>query len=162
MSAVTRKQPSSQMCFICGLQNPIGLQLFFYEHEDGSVSATFTPREEHQGFPGVVHGGIITAMLDESMARASMTRGREQWMMTAKLELRFLKPVPVGERLIVVGRVERLSRVGMSGRSELRLADGTVAAEASGVFMSLPPEQKEALQARLPFWQVVPDEPPGG
>ena len=159
MSAVSRKQPNSQMCFICGLENPIGLKLFFYEHADGSVSARFTPRAEHQGFPGVVHGGIVSAMLDEAMARASMTGGREQWMMTAKLELRFHKPVPVGAPLTVVGRVERMSRIGMTARSEVLLADGTLAAEANGLFTTLPPEQKDALQERLPFWKVVPDEP---
>ena len=153
----TRKQPNSQMCFICGMQNPIGLKIFFYEQADGSVIANFTPKEEHQGYPGVLHGGIITALLDETMGRASMAGEREQWMMTAKLELRFLKPVPVGKPLKVIGRVEKMSRIGMTGRGEIRLADDSVAVEASGLFVTLPSEQKEQLQALLPVWQVVPD-----
>ena len=145
------------MCFICGMQNPIGLKIFFYEQADGSVIANFTPKEEHQGYPGVLHGGIITALLDETMGRASMAGEREQWMMTAKLELRFLKPVPVGKPLKVIGRVEKMSRIGMTGRGEIRLADDSVAVEASGLFVTLPSEQKEQLQALLPVWQVVPD-----
>ncbi|MBI5878411.1 MAG: PaaI family thioesterase [Chloroflexi bacterium] len=162
MSEPVRKQPNSQMCFICGMDNPIGLKAFFYEQSDGSVRVNFTPRPEHQGYPGVLHGGIITALLDETLGRASMTQGREQWMMTAKLELRFLKPVPIGKPLTVIGRVEKLSRVGMTGRGEIRLDDGSVAVEASGLFVTLPPAQKDDLERLLPVWTVVPDEPDAG
>lgn len=159
MSDDIRKQPNSEMCFICGMQNPIGLKAFFYEQSDESVQVRFTPRPEHQGFPGVMHGGLITALLDETLGRASMTRGRMQWMMTAKLELRFLKPVPIGKPLTVIGRAEKMSRVGMTARGEIRLEDGSVAVEASGLFVSLPSDQKEQMEALLPVWKVVPDEP---
>ncbi|MBI1801517.1 MAG: PaaI family thioesterase [Chloroflexi bacterium] len=153
-----RKQPNSQMCFLCGMENPIGLKLSFYEQADGSLLARFTPKPEHQGYPGILHGGIVTALLDETIGRASMTGGREQWMMTAKLEMRFLKRVPIGQPLVVSGRVERLTRRGMSGRGEIRLADGSVAAEATGLYVTLPPEQAADLRAQLRYWQVVPDE----
>jgi len=159
MSDNVRKQPNSEMCFICGMQNPIGLKAFFYEQADDSVQARFTPRPEHQGFPGVMHGGLITALLDETLGRAAMTRGRIQWMMTAKLELRFLKPVPIGKPLTVIGRIEKMSRVGMTARGEIRLADGSVAVEANGLFVSLPADQRGPMEALLPVWKVVPDEP---
>lgn len=152
-----RKQPNSQMCFICGMHNPIGLKAFFYEQADGSVIVRFTPEDEHQGYPGVLHGGIATALLDETIGRASMAAGREQWMMTAKLEMRFLKPVPIGQPLTVVGRIDRLSRHGMTGSGEIRLADETVAVTASGLYVTLPTEQKESLERLLPIWEVVPD-----
>jgi uncharacterized protein (TIGR00369 family) len=152
-----RKQPNSQMCFICGMQNPVGLKAFFYEHADGSIHARFTPHEEHQGYPGVLHGGIATALLDETMGRASLAAGREQWMVTAKLELRFLKAVPVGQPLTVISRIEKRSRHGMTGHGEIRLADDSLAVEATGLFVSLPPGQAESLQSLLPLWQVVPD-----
>jgi uncharacterized protein (TIGR00369 family) len=152
-----RKQPNSQMCFICGMQNPIGLKLFFYELDDGSITAKFTARAEHQGYPGVLHGGIASALLDEIMGRASMAAGREQWMMTAKLELRYTKVVPTGQPLAIIGRIAKLSRHGMTGRGEIRLPDGSVAVEAVGLYVTLPPAQKEALEALLPMWQVVDD-----
>lgn len=152
-----RKQPNSQMCFICGMQNPIGLKIFFYEQEDGSVIANYAPTEEYQGYPGVLHGGIVTALLDETIGRATMSAIGGEFTMTAKLELRFLKPVLIGQPLSVMGRVEKVSRHGLTGSGELRLADGSVAVEASGLFVMLPPQQKEQLQALLPFWQVVPD-----
>jgi uncharacterized protein (TIGR00369 family) len=154
---MTKKQPNSQMCFICGMENPIGLKIFFYEQEDGSLQATFTPRPEHQGYPGVLHGGITTALLDETMGRVSLGAGREQWMMTAKLELRFHHPVPIGQTLTVIGRIEKLSRVGMSARGEIRLADDTLAVEATGLFVTLSQGQIETMREALPFWQVVPD-----
>ncbi len=139
------------------MHNPIGLKIFFYEQEDGSVVVNFTPRAEHQGYPGVLHGGIVTALLDETIGRATMSAIGGQFTMTAKLELRFLKPVPVGKPLTVIGRVEKMSRHGMTGRGELRLVDGSLAVEASGLFVTLPEQQKEALQELLPFWKVVPD-----
>ena len=152
-----RKQPNSQMCFICGMQNPVGLKLFFYEQDDGSITADFTARDEHQGYPGVLHGGIACALLDEIIGRVSLRAGREQWMMTAKLELRYLKVVPTGRPLTIVGRVEKSSRRGMTGRGEIRLPDGTVAVEATGLYVALPPAQREAVQDLLAQWQVVTD-----
>ncbi len=62
-------QPNSRYCFLCGVENPIGLNLRFYEAEDGHVEARFTPKEEHQGYPGVLHGGITSALLDETIGR---------------------------------------------------------------------------------------------
>src|SRR4051812_32846505 len=121
LTMTNRKQPNSQMCFICGMQNPIGLKTFFYEHADGSIHAHFTPREEHQGYPGVLHGGITTALLDETMGRASLTAGREQWMVTAKLELRFLKMIPIGQPLTVISHIKKRSRRGMTSHGEIRL-----------------------------------------
>lgn len=55
-----QKQPSSKMCFVCGRENPIGFRLQFFEDGDGCVYADYTPHEEHQGFPGVMHGGLVT------------------------------------------------------------------------------------------------------
>lgn len=51
-----QKQPSSKMCFVCGRDNHIGLHMHFFADANGCVHAEYTPREEHQGFPGVMHG----------------------------------------------------------------------------------------------------------
>ena len=58
------KQPNSSMCFLCGINNPIGLKLKFYTDGDDQCIAHFRPRPEHQGYPGQLHGGIISALLD--------------------------------------------------------------------------------------------------
>jgi hypothetical protein len=65
------KQPNSRMCFVCGIDNPIGLHLHFYTDDEGRCVARFQPGPEHQGYPGHLHGGIISRLLDQTMGRVS-------------------------------------------------------------------------------------------
>jgi uncharacterized protein (TIGR00369 family) len=123
-----QKQPNSRYCFLCGIENPIGLNLAFYDLDDGTVQVTFTPKEEHQSYPGVLHGGIICALLDETIGRTLVRL--DLWAMTVSMNVRFIKPVPLGEPLTVVGELVNLRSRTMEGRGEIRLADGTVAARA--------------------------------
>jgi len=62
--AIVEKQPNSRMCFLCGIENPISLHLHFYTDGEGRCIARFRPKPEHQGYPGHLHGGIISALLD--------------------------------------------------------------------------------------------------
>ena len=66
-----QRQPNSRMCFVCGMQNPIGLKIIF-EGDGERAWARFTASDEHQGYPGVLHGGITFALLDEVIGRAAM------------------------------------------------------------------------------------------
>jgi uncharacterized protein (TIGR00369 family) len=151
-----QKQPNSRMCFVCGMQNPIGLKAFFYQDEEGRVVAHFTGKEEHQGYPGVMHGGIVTALLDEVIARVAIAQDL-LWGVTAKLEVRFRRPVPLGQSLTLVGEMTRLRSRTLEAHGEIRLEDGTVAAEAEGVYIRLPQEEIERVEEELGFWKVVPD-----
>jgi acyl-coenzyme A thioesterase PaaI-like protein len=63
--SIMEKQPNSRMCFVCGIDNPIGLKLRFYTDDEGRCIARFRPKPEHQGFPGQLHGGLICTLLDE-------------------------------------------------------------------------------------------------
>ena len=150
-----QKQPNSRLCFVCGMQNPIGLRAFFYQDEQGRVVAHFTGKEEHQGYPGVMHGGIVTALLDEVIGRVAIAHNL--WAVTAKLEVRFRRPVPLGQPLTLVGEMTHLRRRTLEGRGEIRLEDGTVVAEAEGVYIRLPQEEIERVEEELGFWEVVPD-----
>lgn len=138
------------------MENPIGLKLFFYETDDGRVIARFTPREEHQGYPGRLHGGIASTLLDEVVGRVCIAERR--WMVTAKMEIRYRRPIPLGEPLTIVG--ERLESRGrrLVARGELRLPDGSVGAEATAVFIELQEEQTAGMEEALRFWRVIPDE----
>jgi hypothetical protein len=62
---IVEKQPNSHMCFVCGIENPIGLKLFFYTDDQGRTITRFRPKPEHQGYSGHLHGGIISTLLDE-------------------------------------------------------------------------------------------------
>src|SRR5215218_3749618 len=93
---------SDHACFGCGDDNPIGLHLRFTPDGEG-VIASFVPGPEHQGFDGVVHGGIICSVLDEAMAWATAHAG--VWAVTGEMRVRFRKPLSIGEPTTVVSRV---------------------------------------------------------
>jgi len=90
-------------CFACGQQNPLGLHLRF-ELESGGIVAHFTPGPHLQGFAGVLHGGIAATVLDDVMNNL-VSRTRAKLVVTATLEVRFRRPVPVGEALVCHARL---------------------------------------------------------
>ncbi len=148
-----QKQPSSKMCFVCGRDNPIGLHLHFYTAEDGRVHTEFTPRQEHQGYPGVMHGGLITSLLDETIGRTAIAD--DWWCMTAELEIRFKKPVPIGQPLHVIGEITQKKGRLLKARGEIRLAcDDQLLVEAHGTFLKIPDDQIERYKVVLGGWRV--------
>lgn len=139
---MTRKviaaQNVSRMCLVCGTDNPAGLRARFYELEDGELLGIFTPRELHQSYPGRLHGGIASAVLDETIGRAVNISDPDAWGVTVELTVRFRKPVPLDEEIRAIARITRDSRRIFEGTGEIVLADGTVAVEASGKYMKMP------------------------
>jgi acyl-coenzyme A thioesterase PaaI-like protein len=148
-----KRQPNSRLCFVCGVENPIGLKVVF-EEEGKQVWAKFTPREEHQGFPGILHGGLTGTLLDEAMGRFLMVGGEERWMLSAKLEVRYRKPIPIGEPLTVMGEVVQDRGRLIETRGEIRLSDGRLAAEARGIYVQIAQEMRERMERELGDWQV--------
>jgi acyl-coenzyme A thioesterase PaaI-like protein len=147
------------MCFVCGVSNPVGLRLAFYEGEPGKVVADWTPSERYQGYPGVVHGGIVASALDEAAGRTVMSATAPRFMVTVSLSVKYRLPVPVGETLRLSGELIRDFGRLAHARAELRLPGGEVAAEAE-VHLAEPPRSPlgpEDLE-RL-GWRVYPDEP---
>ena len=162
---VVAAQNLSRMCLVCGVENPWGLNGRFYVLEpagDGATAAgqpaagaghaagtgladpgvsellgVFTLREEHQSYPGRLHGGIATAILDETIGRAITIANPGVWGVTAELTVRFRRPLPVSGDLRCVGRITRDTRRLFEGSGEILLDDGTVAAEASGRYVKM-------------------------
>lgn len=153
---VTGKQHNSRMCFVCGLKNVAGLQASFYETENRALVATFTPGEAHQSYPGRLHGGISSAILDETIGRAIMI-GCEQdvWGVTLELKVEYRKPAPLNQELKVVGRITEENSRFFSGTGELILPDGSIAVRASGRYMKVPLEKIADLDAAEFGWSVV-------
>jgi len=141
------------MCFVCGRDNPIGLRLTF-ETDGQRVFTEFTPRPEHQGYPGVLHGGITSALLDEVLGRTAIACGR--WMMTAQMEVRYRAPIPIGQPVKVTGEVVEIKHRLLKARGEIRLADGTLAAEAKATFIEAPQEVRAAWESERQYWRVDP------
>ena len=153
---VTGKQPNSKMCLVCGLKNPFGLHTSFFELDNHELLAVFTPREEHQSYPGRLHGGITSTILDESMGRAIMIKSEgEVWGVTVELNIHFKKPVPLDQELRVLGRITKDSSLFFEGTGELLLDDGTIAAEGHGKYLKVPLEKIADFDADAQEWRVI-------
>jgi acyl-coenzyme A thioesterase PaaI-like protein len=152
------KQPNSRMCFVCGLQNPVGLHLAFFEdHESApkTVHAEILIPDKYQGYPGVAHGGILAAILDELAGRAVLIDGSdEDLMMTLKMDLRYRLPTPTETPLTGIGWITQRRRNRARARSELRLPDGQVSAEADLVILRPPGDLDELWESERPYWKV--------
>jgi uncharacterized protein (TIGR00369 family) len=149
------KQPNSRMCFLCGIENPIGLKLKFYTDDEERCIARFRPKPEHQGYSGQLHGGIISALLDETMGR--VLTSQNVWAVTGRLEVKFRKPVPLDQELTIIGELMRNRRRAYEARGEIRLPGGTVLVEGSGTYIRIPDEAMEQARSALDFWEVVAD-----
>ena len=154
--SVTGKQPNSKMCLVCGLKNPFGLHTSFFELDNDELLAVFTPREEHQSYPGRLHGGIISTILDETMGRAIMIKSAgEVWGVTVELNIRFKKPIPLDQELRVVGRITKDSRRFFEGTGELLLEDGTIGAEGHGKYIKASLDKIADFDVDAQEWRVI-------
>jgi uncharacterized protein (TIGR00369 family) len=116
------------LCFGCGHNNPIGLKLKFIKDGD-ACRAEFIPSKDHQGWPGVVHGGILASLLDEAMSYAAYFEGAT--CLTASMNIRLRQPVKVEEPLTITASVTRNSRKLFETRATVCSKDGTIMAESS-------------------------------
>lgn len=138
---VLTTQNISRMCMVCGKDNPLGLDARFLELENGELLGVFQPLEEHQSYPGRLHGGMSSAILDETIGRAINVQDREVWGVTIELTLKYRKPVPLDREVRAVGRITKDTKRLFEGTGEIVLDDGSVAVEASGRYMKLPIER---------------------
>lgn len=141
---VMKKQQNSKKCFVCGMQNDFGLKAAFYELENEELLAIFTPQEEHQSYPGRMHGGIAAAILDETIGRLIMIKDESMFGVTVDLNLKYKKPVLLNEELRVVARITRDTRKLFEGEGEILLKNGEVAAAAHGKYWKIP--MKEMIE----------------
>ncbi|MCB9421463.1 MAG: PaaI family thioesterase [Ardenticatenaceae bacterium] len=148
------KQPNSDHCFICGRKNPHGLYMTFYDNGENEVISEYTVTEDYQSYPGVVHGGIVAAMLDEVVGRVSMIGDHHHFMMSVKLEVKYRHPVPTHTPLRIIGRIVKLrGRLGQAV-GEVVLPDGTIAAESAMTLADIPPQMLEGVDVDALGWRI--------
>jgi acyl-coenzyme A thioesterase PaaI-like protein len=153
---MTQRQPTSRTCFVCGRENPVGLKIHWEQDADKrEIRGTVTLPEHFNGYPGVAHGGIVGAVLDDTAGRSILTDGGfDDLMVTAKLEVVYRRPTPTGVPLTAVGRLLRRTEARAEAEAQLLLPDGTVAARAS-VLLARPPEEiKARWAAEREHWRV--------
>lgn len=154
---VHRKQPNSKMCLVCGLKNDLGLKGVFYELDNKELLAVFKPLNQHQSYPGRLHGGIASTVLDETIGRAIMIDAdTEVWGVTVELSVQFKKPIPLTQELRVVARIGSDNRRFFDGSGELLLEDGSVAAQGRGRYLKQPLDQIADFDAVEQEWRIVP------
>lgn len=138
---VISKQANCKMCYICGMDNQVGLKAQFYNMEDGSVMTKFKYKEEHQSFPERVHGGLISAMLDELAFRAYWVKDETMLGVTLSMETKFRKPVPYNIDIIGKGMITKeTSKLYIADVSLLDL-EGNVLSSGEVKYIKMPSEK---------------------
>jgi uncharacterized protein (TIGR00369 family) len=135
-------------CFGCGGANARGMQLTF-EQDDATrrIRGSFRIHSDFQGGAGIVHGGIVALLLDEVMAKVN--RFERDRAVTGELSVKYLKPVPVDEDIVVEGwEVERKGRT-ICREGEIRDASGVVLAKGTARFISIDPERYRSPEAAI-------------
>jgi acyl-coenzyme A thioesterase PaaI-like protein len=130
-------------CYACGDLNPLGLQMKFRMEGDWAIS-DFVARPEHQGYPGYVHGGLVSTLLDEAIGWA--TYGKGVWALTGRLETRFRGIVPTGEPLHVRAVITNDRGRTLEATAELTDATGKVLADAKALMFRATGEQARRIE----------------
>ena len=142
-------------CFACGSLNTHGLHLELHAG-NGRCWTELELDPRFEGWEGIAHGGIVTTILDEVMAWALVDN--DSWGVTARMQVEFKRPVPIGRRIRGEGRVVDVRRRIVQASGVLTDAiDGTVLATAEGTFVAAPEDRKQALKDRYGF-RVEADE----
>ena len=135
---VLKKQTNSSDCFICGINNELGVNARFYEMENGKLYSLFTFKPEHQSFPQRTHGGVISALLDELIGRAIWIKDPEIWGVTIELTIKYRKPVPYDEMLKGIGEITNETKRTFEGIGKIIDNDGNILAEGKATYFKLP------------------------
>lgn len=148
-------QCNSASCFACGLENPSGLRLRFYDDGKDQVFTCFTLDPVHAGYPGMAHGGVVAAILDEVGGRAMMINNPDRFFVTAHMDVRFRQPVPVGVPLDARGWLLKCSGRRTCAHAEIFTLAAGVLAEAEILFTDPRPGLFHSDEARHKFgWRL--------
>jgi acyl-coenzyme A thioesterase PaaI-like protein len=151
-------QPNSRQCFVCGLENPVGLRLRIYQTAPGEIETTFTAPQHFQGYPGVLHGGIIATILDEIAGRSQMgDPSLPRFMFTGKLEVKYRKNAPIGRPLRIVGKAGKVKGRAAEAWAGMYDENGVLLAEASTVLFDVPQETLDTTDLNALGWKIYPD-----
>lgn len=151
-----QKQPNSRTCFLCGRENDISLKLKWYnDDENKKVIGKVTIPERFNSYPGIVHGGVVAAILDETAGRSIMLNGDfDNFMVTAKIEVEYKAPTPCNEELAVSGWIIKKSKAWAKVAGEIRKADGTITAACEAIIVQPPKETLSRWYEEKEFWYV--------
>ncbi|MDK1027832.1 MAG: PaaI family thioesterase [Anaerolineae bacterium] len=155
---IGEKQPNSRDCFICGLENPVGLRLKIYITEPGVIQATYTAPDHFQGYPGILHGGITAALLDEMSGRAHMDDPSDtRFMFSARIEVKYRRTVPLGIPLTIIGKAGKSVGKKADAWAGIYDPEDTLLAEANAILIDMPDGAISMDGLEALGWKVYPD-----
>ncbi len=158
---VIKKHNNSDMCVVCGYKNPFSLNTQFYEVQGEYIVGLTQGKEEHQSYPNRMHGGLISALLDEAIGRAIQIKDPDMWGVTGDLNVKFRKPVPFNSPLKVVGWITKETSRAFVGEGFIEDDQGTLLATGSATYIKIPLDKIVADQNCEVEWVLLPDsEPP--
>ena len=143
----SKSLPTSSTCFLCGTENPLGLKVVFQRDAD-RVYTEYKVDERRAGFDGLIHGGILAALLDETMGWAAAL-AFNRMCVTAEMTIRYVKPVRVGATLVVSAKPASCSRRLCVTEGEIRDADATLYTRATGKFLRLSVAETRRIDSQL-------------
>jgi acyl-coenzyme A thioesterase PaaI-like protein len=155
-----QRQPNSKHCFICGMENPVGLHLHIYETGPGEVESTYLAPDHFQGYPGVLHGGIVAALIDEISGRAQMGSDplNPRFMFTAKLEVKYRRNVPIGKQLKVIGKAGKSKAKSAEAWAGIYDAEtNELLAEGITLLINVPDDQLDRSRLNELGWKIYPE-----
>lgn len=152
------QQSSSKNCFVCGIENPVGLHIEFYESETDpiQVTAQYTVPGKYQSYPGIVHGGIVATMLDEVTSRTVFRGDPLRIVVTARLSVKYRKPVPVETPLRLNGQIVEDRGKIITVKGQITDEPGTILAEAEATLVEVSPDFFGENTVSGEDWQVYP------
>jgi uncharacterized protein (TIGR00369 family) len=158
-SQFRKKQPNSKNCFVCGLENKLGLQLTFYQTKPGEVVVETKVPDQFQGYPKIVHGGIVASLVDEVLGRVHMGDDPQnsRFMYTTKLTLKYRKPVMTNTPIKVVGQAIRSKTQTAISTAKIIDNEGNLLIEAEGILRNVPEGTFKAVDLDNLGWKVYPD-----
>jgi len=149
-----------QLNFVHGLRNPAGLHIQYHLERGDDVEgdtadppghrvvAEWVADERHMGFPGMVHGGLVAAILDDAMGRCAALRHR--WVVTGRIDIRYRAAAPIGIPIRIEGWITRYLRRLVSARARMLLDGGAVVATAAGTYLPLTAELERRATEQWP------------
>ena len=155
-----KKQPNSRNCFVCGVENDYGLKLDFYQNDEGEVIVETIVSEKYQGYPGVVHGGIVASLVDEVLGRVHMGLNEPQhprFMFTAKLTIQYRQPVPIGKPIKIIGQAVKSKKRTATSTAKILNTEGSILVDAEAVLINIPDEVIGTVDLESLGWKIYED-----
>lgn len=162
---VTGKQHNTDRCFVCGMLNDAGVKAEFYNcTNDAGEPVLITkiqPKDIHMSYPNRMHGGVISALLDESIGRAVQITNPEIWAVTIDLNVKFRKPVPLDQTIYIESRITSVGTRAFDGEATMFVQHGTPLATATARFLRVPfDEAFKGEKLNDQNWFIVPEKLP--